>query len=200
MRPATIYTDAYSGYEILCLEGKEGYYGAAYDPRRASSLVAWASNCSHCREHQRHYHLPLVVRRHVEMLASARKIGGSIHAVEYDVPSLKQEHTVRHWTTKDRAVVVVSDGKSSYRIEQTLTIPRVTTSTGDDTPFRHLHIVPRAMSFLLCSRAALPHEISACARPLSEEQAARKKRPGYRKVCDKIDWSSLLEESSHVAA
>ena len=188
-----LYTDESSGYKVLCLEKKNRVlYGACFHPLIVRSLVPWSSDCRHCQSHQRHYHLPLAVRRHVEMLASIRRKGGEDDVLELRVPSLQEEHTIRTWRRDSYTFIVVTNLKrQKMKVEKK--VAEAVSYSEDVEAFQHLHIVPRAVRFLLSVRSATSNEIAACARPLLSEQIARNSRPGYRKGCDKIDWQEVLE-------
>jgi hypothetical protein len=72
MSRATIYTDPFSGIEMLCLERGEQICGVSYDPRKTNLPIPWTGACPHCHA-GRHPSLPMQARWEIVFLLSRTK-------------------------------------------------------------------------------------------------------------------------------
>lgn len=196
MLDATIYTDPFTGREILLLEDDGRLFGATYDPLRAGTPLAFTRGCRHCEDGRR-VEISIHVRREIMMLVGRRSrsfIPGSRSLVrEYRVHTRLKPHVLRCWTFGKKQHARVLDEKRE--VLRASRAPREETTYLSENKTSDLQIVRRAISFLFSARTATPAEIEACALPLSEAQEASSRRRGFRQVCHKIDWTNVLRRA-----
>lgn len=197
MITGTIYTDPYSGHEVLILNGLDVLTGAAYDPRRADLPTAWSASCTHC-QNKRFRDVPLHVKNEIWMLMTSRS-GGFVPSsrskiTELTVPTNLAPHVLRYWTD--------SSGQHAHIIDDDKDLLRASRAPGEkiiyesDVKMPDRNLVHRALKFIFSVRPATPAEIIAVSTPLFERQRAKATICGYRKVCDKISWNTVLQQAA----
>jgi len=186
MAQALIYSDPYSGHEILLLT-EEIACGSTYDPRRTDPPIAWSSLCSHCLKDSRH--LSIHVRRQIQLLSSRRCLSADLQTFEYSVPCC--EYKIRHWSRTDlvqRALIFVP-GSESISVSQS---PKDKIIINGKVGSK---IALRLLRFLFSARVASPREILAAGKILADKQASDKHHRGYRTTCRRVDWIRIVSES-----
>jgi len=192
----TVYSDPYSGHEVLVLSGLGPVVGAAYDPRRADLPTAWTADCPHC-QNRRFRDVPTHVKSEIWMMMTSRS-GGFVPSsrskiTELTVPTQGEPHVLRCWTD--------SEGQHAHVVDSEQELMRASKAPGEkiiyesDEKMRYRKIVHRALKFIFSCRPATPSLIIAVATPLADWQRAKAKICGYRKVCDKIDWATIVKQA-----
>ena len=194
MTHGTIYTDPYLGIEILLVRRGNKTFGVAYDPRKTNLPTPWSSDCDHCLAGRQHEISPHV-RREIEMLLSQQ--ANETH-VRYLVPTNGKSLTHldyrargkmhRARISRSRRFLLITRRPGNPRLEY----------VGDPHLFQS-PILHRCLKFLFSRRTATPAEISACLRPMVEQQRLRARQPrtrgGRRLPCREIDWSTMLDRA-----
>jgi len=195
MTKGTIYTDPFSGVELLLLERGDAMFGIAYDPRRADLPVAWSSQCPHCRAGT-HLKVPAHTSREIQLLLS-RSISQRPRRVRhYTIPPESRPLHLSCWTTGKTTIAQVIRADLGKR--KTLVVTKrpgsPATYEGDRRCFQR-PILDRCLHFLLSARRASREEIAACLLPLHSRPAPKRTRGGRRFACGTIDWASIIQES-----
>jgi hypothetical protein len=194
----TIYTDPYSGHEILVIAADDSLFGATYDPHRAGTAIAWHGDCNHCQA-GRQREISIHVKREIQALRTRRHAGhvpstGS-NITEYVVPSNSHIHKIRYWRDGDtQRANIVGDAESELLSAVQPPYEKITFCEGRPRLFQS-KILHRCLRLVFSGRAATRDEVLACAEPLAASQASRARRPGYRNLCDKIDWAKICSET-----
>lgn len=190
---ASIYTDPYSGREILLVEAPGGNVGIAYDPRRTDPPVPWSSCCRHCQR-GRHRELPPQARREIVLLLSRRdrRHGSSVEHL-YEIPTNSQRSMGLNVRARGRRLVAVVTKRSPRQIlrlvKEPLLAARVT--AGDPHSFQS-PVLWRCLKFLFSRRNTSRAEAAACLHPLLN-QPRKKRTPGGRHLrCREIDWAATI--------
>ncbi len=196
MTSAVLFTDPYSGHEVICCEVDGRLFGAAYDPRRAGTIVPWDADCPHCQRgrYGALRDLPVGVRRCLQMLASrrTRHLPSSV-IYEYHVPTLDDNHTLRFSRRPDGSaqVVLVDNGTKVFTAHKTRG-PEPSFELKFEEARPKAKVASRLARFLLSERPAAASEVAAVARPLADETSTRKHKRGRRTLCDSIDWTKVI--------
>ncbi len=193
MRPPTIYTDHYTGYEILTIDDGRFLFGTAYDPRRTTTAIPWHQSCPHCRQ-GRQRDLTIHVKRMIQILCTNRSGGFvpqySARVIKYDVPSNSHSHVIRHWITDGVHHAHVLDYDSEVLRASRAPQEKITFE-GDTRKFRS-NIVQRGIRFLFSAREAKSSEIRASLAPLAQIQSIPLRRRGRYHYCSTIKWAVVL--------
>jgi len=190
-----IYEDPYSGHEVLILSGLNHVVGAAYDPLRADIPIAFTSECPHCQG-KRFRDVPTNLKNEIWMMMTSRGCGfipqSQSKIIQITVPTVMEPHDLRHWTDPEgQHVHIVLGGEILMRAFKAPNEAMVI-QTPEKMPDRK--IIHRALKFIFSGRSAPLNTISAVITPLADHQKAKAKICGYRKVCDKVDWSDILKQ------
>jgi len=187
---STLFTDPYSGHEVLLIEGIRHAMGAAYDPRKKGIPHAWHGGCPHCRSGRSE--LGIHLRRQIEMLGSQRFAGHTrarSPIFEYDLPL--SEDKIRYWHSEpEQKATLLRKGEilasASKLPGEKIILDGPSIST----------VSMRCLRFLMSARPATPEEILACARPLAIEQKRISSLPGRRTACHGlIDWEKIARRA-----
>jgi hypothetical protein len=191
MTRETIYTDPYLGTEVLLIQRGDRTFGVAYDPRKTVLPVPWSSDCPHCLA-GRFKEISPHLRREIVMLLSQRA-GES--CVRYRVPTNGHPLTLYYWARGKTHHARITRSRQRLRITRRPGNPRLE-YVGDPHLFQS-PILHRCLRFLFSARKATPREITACLRPMLEQQLLRARQPrtrgGRRLSCREIDWSTTLD-------
>jgi len=203
----TIYTDPFSGTEILLVQHKQLSLGVVYDPRYTTLPIPFSSGCDHCLRGRQHEISPNA-RNEIKLLLS-KKSFNSLDRFNslgrFEIPTKNPPLHLVYWKTRrgtQRAVVV----KKRRRLNVTQPpAPSTLSYEGDLRAFQDVQgrltspILYRCLRFLFSRRTATPAEISACFLPMVEQQRLRARQPrtrgGRRLPCREIDWSTLLNRN-----
>ena len=203
----TIYTDPFSGTEILLVQHKQLSLGVVYDPRYTTLPIPFSSGCDHCLRGRQHEISPNA-RNEIKLLLS-KKSFNSLDRFNslgrFEIPTKNPPLHLVYWKTRrgtQRAVVV----KKRRRLNVTQPpAPSTLSYEGDLRAFQDVQgrltspILYRCLRFLFSRRTATPAEISACLRPMVEPQRLRARQPrtrgGRRLPCREIDWSTMLDRA-----
>jgi hypothetical protein len=195
---ATIFTDPFSGHETLLIEPPKGpRVGASYDPRRTELPIAWHIDCHHCT--QLRWKSNLTIEQKREILIVRGRVAGHVpthqaisHA--YHVPTMGHPHLVRAWQkdgSSKHATIRGSDLSEILHAVQKGNGP--IEYDGNLQKFRALETsLKRYLKFILSARVVEREELEAVLRPLVQAQRSRKPFHGHHKICDMIDWISVL--------
>jgi hypothetical protein len=187
---ATLFTDPYSGHEVLYLDRNGISCGATYDPQLASSLYPWWSKCPHCQK-GRSVDIPSHVRRHVEMLCARSVNWGTKKCPKYSyLLTLDQTgdvYKIVHARNDDEQSVDVVRGDALVaQVRKRDLEDRVVQGDLDSK------ILLRATRFLMSERPADLQLVAAITLPLEEVCTERRKKPGRRLPCYDLDWQGIL--------
>lgn len=194
MRPPTIYTDPYTGYEILAIDDGRVLFGTAYDPRRTATAIPWHQSCPHCRG-GRQRELTIHLKRMIQILCTSRSAGFipqyNARVDEYDVPSNSHVHVIRHWVAEGVHRAHVLDDASEV-LRASREPQEKITFEGDTRKFRS-NIVHRGLRLLFSARPAEPADIQASLLPLVQIQSIPRLRRGRYHFCSTIKWAPVLK-------
>jgi hypothetical protein len=194
MNVPLIYTDPYTGHEILTIGEGVSLFGVAYDPRRTSAPTVWHQQCPHCRG-GRQRELTIHLKRMIQLLCTHRS-GGFIpqhkaRVDEYDVPTNTHVHVLRHWKTDGVHHAHVLDDQHEVLRASRVPLEKMTFE-GDLRKFRSNMIV-RGLKLLFSGRPATEAEITSTLLPLAQAQSAPKIRRGRYHFCSTVKWAPVLE-------
>jgi hypothetical protein len=189
----TIYTDPYSGVEILQISQDDVVVGICYDPRKTLAPVPWSSSCPHCRA-GRQKDLSIHTKRAIKMLLSGksakRRRGGSTRSVAvYSLPTNASSIALSHEIVgkkhvfrarKDGRVLVFRGAPGSKLSHE-----------GDLRAFQS-PILHRCVRLLFSARPARPLEVAASFLPIVRQPKIPRKPGGRRLACRDIDWPTFL--------
>ena len=177
-----VFTLPYSQEEILALSVDDCNFGVVYSPHRMGSPTPWSSACKHCIQGQQ-VGLSITSKRLIKVLCS-REV--SHDKEDYTVPTNNAPCYLR-CRRKDGVLSVLVVLSDDQRIEVTY--------TKDRPPFLNQHkILNRTLMMLDTIRSPTRREISACLKPLADEQRRSGIATNRRHLCLKIDWASVMSQ------
>lgn len=186
----SLFTDPYSGHEVLHLELNGFSCGATYESRSAASLYPWRSNCRHCMM-GRSLDFPAHVRRHVELLCTRAMLKDRktpTYTYNFVLDQTNTVYHIVHWRVDDEQHVEISrDGVVTAQVHKRDLEDRVV--QGDLSS----KILSRETRFLMSQKVADSRLIIACARPLEELRVERARRSGRKTLCSVIEWQKILQ-------
>lgn len=186
----TLFTDPYSGHEVLCLDPNGFSCGATYDPRLTSSLYPWKSSCPHCQK-GRSGDIPSHIRRHIEMLCTRRRGAKDLITYQLTLDRSGDVYLLEHSRKGDEQKVDVLLGSEIVaQVRKQNLEDRIV--EGD----LRSKILSRATRFLMSARPADLRLVEAISHPLADLCDERRKKPGRRPPCYDIDWQGVMQALS----
>lgn len=186
MTRGTIYTDPFSGIELLLVERGDAMIGIAYDPRKTELPVQWSSQCPYCRAGT-HLKVPANTSREIQLLLS-RSTDRSVR--HYTLPPDSRPIHLASWTAgKITFVQVIKTNGETLLVAKR---PGAAATYGGNRRHFQGPILARCLRFLFSARRASPREIAACLLPLSSRPTPKRTRGGRQFACGKIDWTTIL--------
>ena len=194
---ATVFTDPFSERQILLIEPASGCrVGTSYNPRSTDLPVSWHIDCPHCTQLRWKADLTIYEKREI-LIVRGREAGyvpahGST-SHRYLVPTNCHPHVVRSWQ-KDGTKYATIRGNLPDEILKVVQRPRSAIEyEGNLLKFRAIETsLKRYLHFIFSARVVAEAELAAVLRPLVDAQRARKPFRGHHKICDMIDWITVL--------
>lgn len=187
---ATLFTDPYSGHEVLCLDLDGFSCGATYNPRLATSLYPWKSTCPHCQT-GRSVDIPAPMRRHIEMLCTRDEKSKYPTQHSYHLYQAGALYKIEHARIDDEQIVDIMTGEALIAQVKKRDLENRTV-WGD----LRSKILSRATRLLMSARPADLRLVEAIAVPLDGICVERRKKSGRRPPCYDADWSGILRVCS----